>query len=57
MGGGTAIPYTENYLLPISSNLENTECANSVGGDGPIDGPALVTHRDNALPADHSARN
>ena len=51
-GGVAAVPYTENYLLPISSNLEQNECANSMCGDEPSDGPVLIPHRCNALLVD-----
>ena len=33
---GCSCTLHRNYLLPISNNLEQGECENSVGGDGPV---------------------
>ena len=56
-GEGHSCTLHRNYLLPISSNVENKDCEISVGGDGPIDSPAPVPYSDNALLADCLARN
>ena len=39
-----------NYLLPISNNLEEGECENSVWGDGHSGQPNLMPHGDDVLP-------
>ena len=41
------------YLLPISSNLEQGECASSVGEEGPSDEPTLILHASDALLVNH----
>ena len=51
-GGGAAVP-TQNYLLPISNNLEQEEGENSVGGDGSSDELTPVTDENDVLLVDH----
>ena len=51
-GEGNSHTLHRNYLLPISNNLVQGECANSVEGDGLSDRPALIQHRSDASPAD-----
>ena len=41
-----------NYLLPISSNLEQGECESSVGGNGHSGTPTWMPHESDALPVD-----
>ena len=51
-GEGHSHTLHRNYLLPFSSNLKQKEWTNSVGGEGPSDGPALISHMSDALPVD-----
>ena len=39
-----------NYILPISSNLEQGECKRSVGGNGHSGTPTPMPHENAALP-------
>ena len=51
-GEGHSQTLLQNYLLPISNNLEKVEDENSVAGVGPIDKPTLMPHVDSGLPVD-----
>ena len=52
-GEGHSHTLYRNYLLPISNNLEQGECENSLVGDGHSDEPTPIPHENDALPVDH----
>ena len=51
-GEGCSQTLYRNYLLPISSNLEQAKWEDLVEGVGSIDEPTPAPQTDNALPAD-----
>ena len=51
-GEGHSHTLHRNYLLPISNNLEQDKCENSVEGGGPSDEPTPIPHENDALLVD-----